>query len=213
MTKDKSLSFISLGLQDYSSVLARQLELREQRRRGLIADTIVTVEHPPVITEGRRPAKKDYQVSPEVLRQRGIDTAKVNRGGRLTYHGPGQLVAYYIISLRERYMKVGEFVRAVEETALKTLASFGIAAERRKDFPGVWVSGRKIASIGLAVDRGVSMHGMALNIDPNLEHFQFIVPCGMPDCEMTSVERETGRVLEFKEVEKIFIEVTRDVFP
>jgi lipoate-protein ligase B len=207
-----NLEFLSLGLQDYPSVLAQQLELRERRQRGLISDTILTVEHPPVITEGRRPAAGDYHVAREVLQRQGIATAKVNRGGRLTYHGPGQLVAYYIISLKDRGLRVPDFVRAVEETALRTLSSFGVGAARRKGCPGVWVDDRKIVSIGLAVDRGVSMHGMALNIQPDFSHFQLIVPCGMPDCEMTSLEKETGRVEDFSKVEKRFIQAAREVF-
>jgi lipoate-protein ligase B len=206
------LDFISLGLQDYSSVLERQFELREQRQRGLIPDTILSLEHPPVITEGRRPAGDDYQVSQEILQRQGIALAKVNRGGRLTYHGPGQLVAYFIISLRERGLKIPEFVRAVEETAIQTLISFQVEARRRNGCPGVWVERRKIVSVGLAVDRGVSMHGLALNIHPNFDHLKFIVSCGMPDCEMTSLQRETGRSIEFSEVEKVFLGAARKVF-
>lgn len=207
-----SLEFISLGLEDYSTTLTRQLELREQRQRGFIMDTILTVEHLPVITEGRRPAESDYYLAPELLQQKGIATVKVNRGGRLTYHGPGQLVAYFIVSLKERALKIPEFVRAVEDIALRTLCFFEVKAQRREGCPGVWVKDRKIVSIGLAVDRGVSMHGLALNIQPNFEHFKFIVPCGMPDCEMTSVQRETGRSYDFRKVEKVFIESAKSIF-
>lgn len=188
------------------------MELRAQRQRGQIADTILTVEHPPVITEGRRPAGEDYHVPPEVLRAQGIAVEKVNRGGRLTYHGPGQLVAYYIISLPQRGLKVPAFVRAVEATALKTLEALGVRGQRREGCPGVWVGPRKIASIGLAVDRGVSMHGMALNIQPDFNHFRLIVPCGMPDCEITSLTQETGQLLSFSQVEKVFREGAREVF-
>jgi len=207
-----SLNFLSLGRQAYGPVLEKQLELRVQRQRGSISDTIITVEHPPVITEGRRPAAEDYHVSLESLLSQGIAVEKVNRGGRLTYHGPGQLVAYYIISLPPRRLKVSAFVRAVEATALETLAAFGVEGQRRKGCPGVWIGAKKIASIGLAVDRGVSMHGMALNFQPDFAHFRLIVPCGMLDCEMTSLNQETGRPFTYSQVEKAFQEAAQKVF-
>jgi lipoate-protein ligase B len=206
------LNIVSLGREDYFATLARQLELRAQRQRGQMIDTILTVEHPPVITEGRRPARDDYHASPELLQRQGIAIAKVNRGGRLTYHGPGQLVVYFIVSLRDRGLKVPEFVRAVEETALKTLSFFKVMARRREGCPGVWVEDRKIVSVGLAVDRGVSMHGLALNIQPNFDHFKFIISCGMPDCEITSLQKETGQNYDFGRVEKTFVESARAVF-
>jgi lipoyl(octanoyl) transferase len=206
------LEFISLGHCDYAKALELQINLRSRRQAGKIADTILTVEHPPVITEGRRPAGDDYKVPLEILQQQGIAHAKVNRGGRLTYHGPGQLVAYYIVSLRERGWKVTEFVHAVEETAIRALNVFQVEAQRRKGWPGVWVDSRKIVSIGLAIDRGVSMHGLALNIQPNFEHFKFIVPCGMPECEMTSLKKETGRPYDYAEVEAVFCKAAREVF-
>lgn len=207
-----ALKFLSLGRRDYRETLDRQFELRAQRQAGSIVDTILTVEHPPVITEGRREAGGDFRVLPGVLRARGIAVEKVNRGGRLTYHGPGQLVAYYIISLKERGLKIPQLVRAVEETVLKTLEAFEVCGRRREGFPGVWVGERKIASVGMAVDKGVSMHGMALNVNPDLDHFDFIIPCGIPQCPLTSLSRELSRSVSWPETEASFRLAASSVF-
>lgn len=206
------LQFISLGKLDYEMALERQYELRRQRQSGEIPDTILTVEHPKVITHGRRDAQGDYLISQEALKEKGFKIIGVNRGGLLTYHGPGQLVAYFILSLSGRKLKVPAFVRLVEETAIKTLECFGIRGVRKEACPGVWVEDRKITSIGLAVDRGVSMHGLALNISPDLEDFSYIVPCGMKEAQVTSLERETGMKWRLSQVEKAFQEVAREIF-
>ena len=198
------LNFISLGKKEYQEVLSEQLRLREARRRGEIPDTILLVEHPRVITEGRRPAGKDYLIPPEHLKIRGFSVEKVNRGGRLTYHGPGQLVIYFILSLPKLGLSVPEFVRWVEQTGLDTLESYGVAAGRREGLPGLWVGDRKIGSLGLAVDRGITMHGMALNVCPNLLDFQVIIPCGMPDCKVTSIHLESSQNPTLSEVEQSF---------
>lgn len=207
-----ALQFISMGNQEYEKVLVRQMELRTQRQRNLIGNTIVIVEHPRVITAGRRPATEDFLLSPETLKEKGYAVHRVNRGGRLTYHGPGQMVAYFIVSLRTLGLTVPGFVSAVEESVIKTLKCYGVQGDRRAGCPGVWVENRKIASIGLAVDRGVSMHGMALNVHPDLEDFNVIVPCGMENCQMTSLQKETGNKVSLGEVEVQFREVARNLF-
>lgn len=206
------IEFISLGRRDYASVLNQQFDLKSRRQSGEVGDTILTVEHPKVITQGRRPAWEDFRLSPGELREQGFAVERVNRGGRLTYHGPGQLVAYFIISLKGYGFSVPQFVRAVEETAIRCLELFGVSGQRRQNFPGVWVDDRKIVSIGLSVDRGVSMHGLALNINPDLKDFEAIIPCGMPHCEMTSLYRESTHRPNFQEVEKAFVEKTRAYF-
>jgi len=195
-----AMEFQKLGRRPFTEVLAYQKDLRRRRQAGQVDDTVLFTEHPRVITRGRRPAEEDFRVSPSALRERGFEVEDAGRGGKLTYHGPGQLVAYFILSLRERRLGIPEFVRRIEAALLATLGDYGLQAARREDYPGVWVEGRKIASIGLAVDRGVSMNGIALNVDPDLEDFEVIVPCGIPDCRMTSMSRELGRTFAIEEV-------------
>jgi lipoate-protein ligase B len=201
-----------LGKKSFAEALELQRSLRAQRIAGAIPDTLLTVEHPPVVTQGRRPAEQDYRVSPKELRSRGFEIAEAGRGGKLTYHGPGQLVGYFIFSLPAHRLSIPAFVGRVEESVIRTLSDYHIPAKRREGCPGVWVEQRKIASIGLAIDRGVSMHGVALNIDPNLGHFDVIIPCGMVECEMTSMRCELGSAPEWGEVESVFQRKVREVF-
>lgn len=206
------LNFISLGKKKYQAVLADQFRLREARRRGQIPDTIVLVEHPRVITAGRRPADSDFRIPPQELKKQGFAVEKVNRGGKLTYHGPGQLVIYFILSLSPLGLSVPRLVHWVEQTGLETLSAFEIEATRRPGFPGLWVGEKKIASLGLAVDRGISMHGMALNVCPNLLDFKVIVPCGMVDCEITSIHLESSRAPSLSEVARCYRTVTEKIY-
>lgn len=201
MPKGSSIQFESLGRRSFTEVLERQLDLRRQRQAGEILDTILFVEHPRVITRGRRPADEDFKVSPQNLIDQGFDVADAGRGGKLTYHGPGQLVAYFIVSLTARKLSIPQFVQKVEEAVIAALAEFGVQAALREGCPGVWIGRSKIASVGFAVDRGVSMHGVAINVDPQLEDFGVIVPCGIQDCEMTSIRRERGNAPTLAEVE------------
>ncbi len=201
-----------MGMRSFEEVFVLQKELRARRILGEIPDTLLTVEHPKVITRGRRKVEEDFLVPPEKLRERGFSIADAGRGGRLTYHGPGQLVGYFIFSLRERRLGIPQFVRKVEETMIQTLAEFSIASHRREGCPGVWIQNKKIASIGLAIDRGVSMHGVALNVDPNLEDFSVIYPCGMPHCEMTSMKRELKKAVAFSKVEWVFQRKVQEIF-
>ncbi|MFO1462262.1 MAG: lipoyl(octanoyl) transferase LipB [bacterium] len=194
------LDFQNLGRMPFAEALAYQKELRRRRQAGEIGDTVLFTEHPRVITRGRRPADEDFRVAPAELLERGFSIEDAGRGGKLTYHGPGQLVAYFIVSLRERRLGIPDFVRRIEAAVVETLVQFGVRAQGDPEFPGVWVEGRKIASIGLAVDRGVSMNGIALNVAPDLDDFEVIIPCGIPDCRMTSLSRETGRSYSIPEV-------------
>jgi lipoate-protein ligase B len=167
-------------------------------------DTILTVEHPRVITKGRRPSDQDFLVSPQDLQEQGFAIEEAGRGGKLTYHGPGQLVGYFIVSLRERKLSIPQFVRLLEDCLIQTMQIFKIDVGRRVGFPGVWFNGKKIGSIGLSIDRGVSMHGIALNVSPEMEDFAAIVPCGIPDCRMTSLKMELEHPPSMGEVEAIF---------
>jgi|SRR5215831_4885064 len=206
------IKFISLGLKPFSETFQLQLELRRQRQAGAIPDTLLSVEHPKVITRGRRPSEEDFKIPPEQLRQQGYEVEDAGRGGRLTYHGPGQLVAYFILSLKDRRLSVPQFVGRVEQALIHTLAAFGIVASRREGYPGVWVQNRKIASVGFAVDRGVSMNGIALNVDPDLKDFEVIIPCGIPDCKMTSMRQEAGQDFSLREVEGVLVDTVVKLF-
>lgn len=205
------MKFLSLGLRPYDEVLHEQFRLREARRAGQISDTILLVEHPKVITEGRRDATSDFKLPPQELRKLGVEVTKVNRGGRLTYHGPGQLVAYFILDIRTRGWSVPRLVRNVEECGIRTFAKLGLSVGRQEGCPGLWIHGRKIGSIGLSVDRGISMHGLALNFDPDLEDYNWIIPCGAEACTMTSLKKETGQICPRNKYEAAFGEAAWEV--
>lgn len=202
MPKASSIQFESLGRRSFADVLDLQRELRRRRQAGEIGDQVLFVEHPKVITRGRRPADEDFKVSPQNLIDQGFEVADAGRGGKLTYHGPGQLVAYFIVALTPRKLGIPQFVQKVEEAVIATLADFGVHAALREGCPGVWIDQAKIASVGFSVDRGVSMHGVAINVDPELEDFGVIVPCGIQDCEMTSMRRILQKAPSPAEVEE-----------
>ncbi len=208
----QKIQFLSLKNQNYDLLLKKQFELREKRQKNQISDTVLCVEHPPVITQGRREVGEDFILSPKELKKKGFQIFKVNRGGRLTYHGPGQWVVYFIFSLKERKLKVSEFVRVLEDIMMKTCETFDVQAERREGCPGLWFQNKKLGSIGLSIDRGVSMHGFALNINPNLEHYDYIIPCGIKDCHMTSISKEIHRALSMEEVLPVLKQSILDVF-
>jgi lipoyl(octanoyl) transferase len=168
-----------LGRVEYGRALARQQELIAQRKQGLIADQLLLLEHPHVITLGRNGHLENLLASDEVLSRAGIAFYPTDRGGDVTYHGPGQLVGYPILDLREWKRDVGAYVRGVEQAIIETLADFGIEAGRIEKLTGVWVSERKIAAIGVHISRWVTSHGFALNVSTDLSYFQYIVPCGL----------------------------------
>jgi lipoyl(octanoyl) transferase len=168
-----------LGRVEYGRALARQQELIAQRKQGLIADQLLLLEHPHVITLGRNGHLENLLASDEVLSRAGIAFYPTDRGGDVTYHGPGQLVGYPILDLREWKRDVGAYVRGVEQAIIETLADFGIEAGRIEKLTGVWVGERKIAAIGVHISRWVTSHGFALNVSTDLSYFQYIVPCGL----------------------------------
>jgi lipoyl(octanoyl) transferase len=178
-----------LGTVPYAEALTLQQELRDLRQRDAIPDTLLVLEHPPVYTRGRRTEPADLPLGDEWYRARGIDVCDADRGGRVTYHGPGQLVAYPIM----RIEGVREFVRAMETAIVTALAEQGVAAEARDTpFTGIWCGDAKIGAIGVHVSRHVTMHGLAVNVDNELQPFEWIVPCGIDQAAVTSVARETG---------------------
>jgi lipoate-protein ligase B len=182
----------NLGRVDYADAYALQDELRAARQAGDIPDALLLLEHPPVYTKGRRSEKADLPMGDDWYRTQGIEVADTNRGGRVTYHGPGQLVGYPIMQITD----VIAFVRTMERAIITALADEGIEACVRDGLTGVWVGERKIGSIGVHVSRGVTMHGFAVNVDNDLQPFEWIVPCGIDGVRMTSVYVETRRTGE-----------------
>ena len=181
---------VDWGRTAYREAWDRQLELVARRRAGDCPDTLVLTEHEPVFTIGARPGAEQHLVwTGQMLQQQGIEVVKTNRGGDITYHGPGQVVGYPVISLQEKRDLHG-YLRDLEEVLIRTVAHFGIAATRREGKTGIWIGERKIAAIGVAVKTWITYHGFALNVNPDLSHFAGIVPCGITDGTVTSLEQE-----------------------
>jgi len=180
---------VNLGMVPYRDALALQVELRDARQADVIPDVLLLLEHHPVLTRGRRTDAADLPMGESWYRSQGIDVADSDRGGRVTYHGPGQLVGYPIMRVRE----VHAYVHTMESAIVRALADEGIEAEVRDGLTGVWAGEAKIGSIGVHVSRGVTTHGFAVNVDGDLQPFEWIRPCGLDHVRMTSVLKETGR--------------------
>jgi lipoyl(octanoyl) transferase len=192
------LNLLQLGRVSYAESLELQKTLIEARHEGRIANTLVLLEHPPVLTLGRNASRANILASDEFLAYRGVEVHEINRGGDVTYHGPGQLVGYPIFDLRSFSPRLGavEYVRKIEEALIRSCGDFGVPATRVPGRTGVWtmaggsVQEKKIAAIGVHIARGITSHGFAFNVNPDLRDFQLIVPCGIADREVTSLERE-----------------------
>ena len=191
-----------VGRIGYREAWQLQKDLVAQRADGEIDDRLLLLEHDPVLTLGRQADEAHVLATPKQLRTRGIEVIRVERGGEVTYHGPGQLVAYPIIRLGDRSLLVRPLVAALEAAMIETCAQLGVETFRRDGHPGCWVEGdggrphRKIGALGLRIERGVSYHGIALNVDPDLRDFELIDPCGMPGLVSTSIAEELGRTAE-----------------
>jgi len=222
-TKNATLCIRDYGLADYRKILKLQHELREKRRNGGIFNTVLIVEHTSVITLGARQSANKLLASRKELAKWHIDVVDIRRGGGATAHNPGQLVFYPILHLKELGLGITDYIRKLETIGIELLVQLGVTAHRRRGFPGLWVTEgglgsscvvrdascverntqyavrntlyaiRKIASIGVRVSKLVTYHGMAINIQNDLSIFDFIIPCGLNDVEMTSVLKETGR--------------------
>ncbi len=199
---------LNLGRVPYETALHLQQTLLQLRKADRIGNTLLLLEHPPVITLGRNAQLDNVLASPELLAQRGVELFEIDRGGDVTFHGPGQLVAYPIFDLRSFEPKVGavEFVRRLEEVLIRTCGDFGIGTQRIKGLTGVWTYAlrnkpeAKIAAIGVHISRGVTTHGFALNTNTDLDYFDLIVPCGLTGKAVTSMERELQKPLNVDEV-------------
>ncbi|MGA7475923.1 MAG: lipoyl(octanoyl) transferase LipB [Thermoplasmata archaeon] len=197
---------VEWGQREYSEALDAMRSMVQARRDGAIPDTLILVEHPPVVTVG-------VEGDDGLAATSGLPTVNVERGGHATYHGPGQLVGYPIVDLEPRGRDVRRFVHDVEELVVRSIAPFGVAAGHVSGRRGVWVEGeRKIASIGIAVDHWVTFHGFALNVEPDLAAFERFRPCGFPGSVMTSLSRELGRTVRISEVTPHVVEAWRETF-
>ena len=199
------IQVLHLGQVDYNTALELQKTLVDLRKREVISDTLLLLEHSPVITLGRNAKQKNVVASLEFLAQKGVELIECDRGGDVTFHGPGQLVGYPIFDLRQLNPKIGviEYVRRIEEVLIRSCGDLGIPTTRIPGLTGVWTTESpqaKIAAIGVHISRAVTSHGFALNVSTDLEYFKLIVPCGITDKPVTSLERELGRLLSFEEV-------------
>lgn len=202
------INVLYLGRVEYGSAEELQKQLVDLRKQSRIGDTLLLLEHPAVITMGRNARAKNIVASREFLEERGVELAECNRGGDVTFHGPGQLVGYPIFDLRGFQPKLGavDFVRRLEEVLIRVCGEYGIPTVRVPGLTGVWTTESgprpqaKIAAIGVHISRSVTSHGFALNVTTDLDYFKLIVPCGIGDKPVTSIAQESGKVPEFEEI-------------
>ncbi len=207
----KTLLLLLEGLTPFADGWALQRRLVAARQQGLLPDVLILLEHQPVVTIGRSGDRGHLLVPRTVLAQRGVPVYDIERGGSATYHGPGQLVAYPILDLRALDEDVVRFMRTLEESIIRTVADFGIVGARRRGFPGVWVGEAKLAAVGVAVQRRVTMHGMALNVTTDLDAFTWINPCGL-DRPVTSMARVLGHAVALAEVAEAYARHFAEVY-
>ncbi|MBW1866724.1 MAG: lipoyl synthase [Deltaproteobacteria bacterium] len=208
--KGKNLEVLDWGCLEYGEAFSRQRSLVDESISGFAPDRLVFVEHSPVVTIGRSGSPVDLKVSEETLRKKGVALYQSNRGGMATFHGPGQLVAYPIIKLKEKDLHL--YLKRLLNAVAALLREYGLVPKFKKGEPGVWVNSGKIASVGIAVRKWVTYHGVALNVNTDLEAFNMIVPCGHQEEKMTSMERELGFSLNMTEMKKKFTEVFGKAF-
>lgn len=196
---------VQAGQVAYPEAWDLQRALAAARRAGEIGDLLILLEHPPTYTIGRRGTRRNLLINDALLAAIGATCHEVDRGGDITFHGPGQLVGYIIMDLGRAQRGVRRFVERLERTVIDALAAFDVTGVIEPEHPGVWVGRDKIAALGIAVSRGVTYHGFALNVDPDLRYFDYMIPCGIPDRGATSLGRELGRPLAIGEVRPTLI--------
>ncbi|MCY3801351.1 MAG: lipoyl(octanoyl) transferase LipB [Chloroflexi bacterium] len=199
-----SIPLHRFGLIEYLTAFDWQRSRAESVREGRSSECLALLEHPPVYTMGARGGRKNLLAPSELLEARGARVVDVDRGGDITFHGPGQLIAYPILNIRKRRIPPTDYVRSLESTLITTLDSFGIDGRRVRGKPGIWVGGAKIAAVGVRIQRGVTSHGIALNVSTDLSWFEAIVPCGLPDAPVVSMGSLTGVTPAMREVEDAF---------
>lgn len=202
-----------LGYKEYSEALRTQNRLLQLRQQKQIEDILLLLVHPPVITVGSRGSAANILVSETFLKSLGISLYKSNRGGDVTYHGPGQIVGYPILDLKQHDKDLSKYIRKIEETFIRLLKNeYHVLAGRDPKHPGVWVGNEKITAIGCTIKRWVTMHGFAFNVNTNLEHFTWITPCGIADKGVTSLQKLMGCPLDLSSVNRQVVKYFADVF-
>jgi lipoyl(octanoyl) transferase len=210
----RELEVRRLGLVSYDEALAIQRQLVEERRAGRVPDLLLLLQHPAVITLGVKGdgGRANIVATDERLAELGIGVHETGRGGDVTYHGPGQIVGYPILDLKPDRCDVHRYVRDLEEVMIRVCADYGVTAGRIKGLTGTWVGAEKIGAIGVRLSRWITSHGFAFNVSTDLDHFKLIVPCGISDRGVTSLERATGRGFAFSEVEDTVIRRFQEIF-
>ncbi len=203
---------LKTGLLDYQKAWNLQREIYEARTKGEVEDTLILTEHPHTYTIGKAGGEENLTAEEAILKNQGITIYRIDRGGNITYHGPGQIVGYPILDLHNYYLDVHRFLRDLEEVIIQTLAEYGIQAGRIPGLTGVWVNEAKIAAIGVKVSRWVTMHGFAFNVNTDLRYFGNIVPCGISDKPVISMEKLLGSKLNYDEVQNRVAQKFSDIF-
>lgn len=211
MTEDQ-IHVVRAGKLGYLESWRLQQRLAAARRDGRVPDLLLLTEHPPTYTIGRRGTRDNLLIDDKTLHDVGAVCFEVDRGGDITFHGPGQLVVYSIIDLGLTQRSVRRYVENLEAVVIKSLSHYGLEATIDPAYPGVWLGRDKIAAIGISIHHGVSYHGFALNVDPDLRYFDYMIPCGIPDRGATSLTRETGKAVTIDEMSHLVIERFAQVF-
>lgn len=201
----KDVRVLDMGMVEYSRAWDAQKALMDRVRAGQIPGALILIEHPHVYTLGRRAQESDVLADEAALERLGVDIHHVDRGGEATYHGPGQLVAYPILDLRDWGGGPVKYVRGLEDVLIRTLGDFGISGHRQEGLPGVWAGDAKIAFVGVRISGGVTCHGISLNVNTDLTFYDHIVPCGMPRLTVTSVERILGKPADMEGIKRAFV--------
>jgi lipoic acid synthetase len=212
ITRNIPLQIIDCGLADYRKILNLQMELREQRRRNQITDTVLIVEHRAVITLGARRTANRLTLDEKVIKSKNIDLVQTRRGGGITAHNPAQIVFYPILNLFKLHLGITEYIIGLEQIGRTLLEQIGVKSESRRGYPGLWVGEKKIASIGVRVSRGITCHGMAININNDLSIFDLFIPCGLNGVKMTSAFKETGKEYPMSEVKERLAQILHNNF-
>lgn len=211
-SQNKLFNIIDLGLVDYLRADRIQREILAEVKAGVSQNSLILAEFFKVFTIGRSGSEDNILTSPDFLKEEGIDIYKVNRGGDITCHNPGQLVAYPIFNLSNFRKDIGWFLRSLEEVVIRALSAYNICGERKSGFTGVWVGEKKIASIGIAVSKWVTYHGMALNVNNDLSIFDYINPCGIKSCKAASVAELKGEAMDMEELKRNIMEQFTTIF-
>lgn len=208
----RKLSLINLGIEPYKKIWDYQYQIQNLRINGKISDVLILLEHSNVFTLGKVAKREHLLISPQQLTEEKIDLFEIDRGGDITYHGPGQIVGYPIIKLDDLYQDLHRYLRELEEVIILTLKEFGVESYRIPGLTGVWVNDEKICAMGIKVTRWVTMHGFAFNINTDLSYFQKIIPCGIKDKGVTSLKKILNTEIDINDVKKLLTKHFMKIF-